>query len=86
MANAHDTFIASLLNAKVSHFSFMGEVTRYAVCNDIMDLPEIWGKNSEFITLRFPTSSHNLRKSPSELGLFASFRCQLLKADRRVHR
>ena len=39
--NARDTFVASLLNTKISHFSFIGEVTRYAVCNDIMDLPEI---------------------------------------------
>lgn len=39
--NARDTLVANLLNAKISHFSFIGEVTRYAVCNDLMDLPEI---------------------------------------------
>lgn len=39
--HGRDTFVATLLQAKISHFAIIGEVTRYAVCSDIMNLPEI---------------------------------------------
>ena len=42
--NGRDTFVATLQDAKISHFAFIGEATRYAVCNDIMNLPEIRSK------------------------------------------
>lgn len=42
--NGRDSFVATLLDVKISHFAFMGQATRYAVCNDIMNLPEIKSK------------------------------------------
>lgn len=42
--SGRDTLLATLLTEKISHFAFIGEVTRYAVCNDIMNLPEIRSK------------------------------------------
>jgi hypothetical protein len=42
--SGRDTLLATLLGEKISHFAFIGEATRYAVCNDIMNLPEIRSK------------------------------------------
>lgn len=36
-----DTVIASLLDVKISHFAMLGGTSRYRICNDIMNLPEI---------------------------------------------
>ncbi|HEX7333168.1 MAG TPA: hypothetical protein VF290_16810 [Pyrinomonadaceae bacterium] len=39
-----DTLLATLLEEKISHFSIIGDASRYAIYNDIMDLPEIRSK------------------------------------------
>ena len=36
-----DTLVTSLLDVKVSHFAIIGDSSRYAIFNDIMNLPEI---------------------------------------------
>ena len=38
---ARDPLVKTLLDTKISHFSFVGGTSRYAICNDIMNLPEI---------------------------------------------
>lgn len=61
-----DTLITSLLNEKISHFSIVGEVSRYAIYSDIMDLPEIRSKlviaGVEPLTFRGPGSWTKLGK------------------------
>jgi len=39
-----DTVLTTLLDTKISHFAILGEVNRYAIYCDIMDLPEIRSK------------------------------------------
>jgi hypothetical protein len=39
-----DPLLANLLDEKISHFSIIGEASRYRVYNDIVDLPEIRSK------------------------------------------
>jgi len=39
-----DTLLATLLDQKISHFSIIGEASRYRIYSDIMDLPEIRSK------------------------------------------
>lgn len=36
-----DTFVASLLDLKISHFAIVGSASRYTVFKNIMDLPEV---------------------------------------------
>lgn len=40
-ASGRDPLIATLLDTKISHFAIIGGSSKYAVYNDIMDLPEI---------------------------------------------
>jgi len=42
--NGHDPLVATLLATKISHFGIIGEASRYAVCSDVMNLPEIGSK------------------------------------------
>jgi hypothetical protein len=42
--SGRDTLLATLLDEKISHFSIIGDATRYRIYNDIMDLPEIRSK------------------------------------------
>ena len=39
--SGRDTFLTTLLDTKISHFSFTGMVSRYHIHNEIMNLPEI---------------------------------------------
>jgi hypothetical protein len=38
---ARDSFVATLLDTKISHFVMIGETRRHRIFNDIMNLPEI---------------------------------------------
>ena len=59
--NGRDTLLTALLDTKISHFAIVGEVNRYAVYYDIMDLPEIRSRlvvaGVEPLTFRGPGSA-----------------------------
>jgi len=42
--SGRDALLTTLLDTKISHFAILGEVNRYAIYSDIMDLPEIRSK------------------------------------------
>ena len=61
-----DPLLTTLLDTKISHFAFIGEVNRYAVYYDIMDLPEVRSKliiaGVEPLTFRGPGAAANFGK------------------------
>ena len=42
--SGRDTLLATLLSERISHFSIIGDASRYRNYNDIMELPEIRSK------------------------------------------
>lgn len=64
--SGRDTFLATLLEEKVSHFSIIGELSRNRIYDDVMGLPEIRSKlmiaNVEPLTFNGPGSWGKLRK------------------------
>ena len=42
--SGRDTLLATLLDERISHFSIIGDASRYRIYNDIMELPEIRSK------------------------------------------